>query len=184
MSKIYIYISQSFIVVGYLVFFLSRFRNNKKSILITDNISRICSIIGYSFFGSINSIEHTVYGIIRNIVGQALTNKNKIYKVFGFVVMLTVLCIMYCLSFNGVSTVMFILSGIINLFAVVFAKAQGLRIGTVAASICNIIAFLMVGSYASIVGEALCGFVGFLSFIKENRKRWEPQVNTKERCLN
>ena len=48
----------------------------------TDTISRICSIIGYCLFGSINSIEHTVYGIVRNITGQALIKSNKIYQYF------------------------------------------------------------------------------------------------------
>lgn len=84
--------------------------------------------------------------------------------------MTIILCIMYSLSFNGVSTVMFILSGLVNLFAVIFAKEQGIRLGTVIASICNITAFLLIGSHASVIGEALCGITGILSFIKEKRK--------------
>mgnify|MGYP003290135573 CR=1 FL=1 len=160
------YISQGFIIIGYLIFFISRFRKNKKSILMTDNLSRICFIIGYYLLNSLNSIEHTIYGIVRNTIGQKLISKNKIYKVFGFLILLIILCIMYGLSFNGFSTIMFILSGLINLFAIVFAKEQGIRLGTTLAAICNITAFVIIGSYASIIGETLCGFMGVLSFIK------------------
>lgn len=61
--------SQCFLIIGYSIFFLSRFRSNKKSILITDTLSRLCFIAGYCLLGSVNSIEHTLYGIIRNVVG-------------------------------------------------------------------------------------------------------------------
>ena len=165
-----IYISQSFIIIGYLIFFISRFRNSKKSILLTDNISRICDIIGYSLFGSINSIEHVIYGMIRNAVGTFLIKRSKTYKTISFIIMVVVLFIMYGLSFNGVSTIMFMLSGLVNLFAVIFTKEQGIRLGTAIASICNITAFLLIGSYASIIGETLCGIIGILSFIKGKRK--------------
>ena len=167
----YFFISQGFIIVGYLIFFISRFKKNKKSILMVDTISRICSIIGYSLFDSINSIEHIVYGIARNTVGQILISKKKTCKIFSFVAMLIVLCIMYGLSFNGISTIMFMLSGLINLFAVIFAKEQGIRLGTIFAAVCNIIAFIIIGSYASIIGEVMCGFIGILSFLKENNKK-------------
>lgn len=89
----------------------------------------------------------------------------------SFIIMAIALCIMYSLSFNGISTVMFMLSGLINLFAVILSREQGIRLGTVFASICNITTFLLMGSYASIIGEALCGITGILSFIKENRKK-------------
>lgn len=162
-----IYTSQVFIIIGYLVFFISRFKKNKKSILITDNISRICFIIGYFLFHSVNSIQHTVYGIARNIIGQALLTSKKVYKVLGFGMMLIVLCVMYGISFNGISTLMFILSGLINLFAIIFLKEQGIRLGTVFAAICNIVAFVIIGSYASIIGEILCAIIGIISFVKE-----------------
>lgn len=117
-----------------------------------------------------NSIQHTVYGIVRNIIGQVLISNKKVYKHLCFVIMSIVLCIMYGLSFNGVSTIMFLLSGLINLFAIIFAKEQGIRLGTVFAAICNTIAFILIDSYASIIGETLCGILGILSFTKENKK--------------
>lgn len=159
-------VSQSFIAIGYLIFFVSRFKNSKKNILMTDTISRICFIAGYCLFGSINSIEHTVYGILRNIVGQFLINKNKMNKILAFVLMTIILCVMYSLSFTGISTIMFMVSGMINLFASIFAKEQGIRLGTILAAICNITAFLLVGSFASIAGEILCGLIGILSYVK------------------
>lgn len=162
-------LAQSFIVIGYLIFFASRFRDGKKNMLVTDTISRICFILGYCLSSSINGIEHTIYGIIRNIVGQLLINKNKTVKNFNFIFMAMVLFIMYGISFNGISTVMLMLSGIINLFTAIFTKEQGMRLGTVSASICNIIAFSLMGSYASIVGEMLCGLIGILSYKKGSR---------------
>jgi len=134
-----------------------------------DTVSRICFIVGYYLFNNINSVEHTIYGIVLNAVGQSLMASKKAYKVFGFNIMLVSLCIMYSLSFNGISTIMFMLSGLINLFAIIFTNEQGIRLGTIFASICNIIAFLTIGSYASIIGEILCGITGILSFMKENK---------------
>lgn len=62
-------ISQTFIMTGYALFFWSRFRIDKNSILMTDTASRICFVIGYYLIDSINGIPHTVYVIIRNIIG-------------------------------------------------------------------------------------------------------------------
>ncbi len=160
-------ISQGFILIGYSVFIISRFRKNKKNILITDNLSRICSIIGYILLKSVNSIEHTLYGIIRNIVGQKLMNCQRNAKLAGFTIMMILLVVMYGAAFTGISTIMFCLSGLINLFAVIFLHEQGIRMGTVLAAICNIIAFSVIHSYASIIGEAICGSMGLVSFIKE-----------------
>ena len=163
-------LSQCFIMIGYLIFFVSRFSKNKKSILIKDNLSRSCFIIGYAFLRSINGIEHTVYGIIRNVVGQSLNEKKKKYKIIGFITMLILLCVMYGVSFNNTSTLLLILSGIINLTAIMFYQAQGIRLGTVLASICNVIAFVIIESYISVIGEVLCGIMGVISYIKEKLK--------------
>ena len=119
----------------------------------------------------INSIEHTVYGIIRNHVGQVLMGHKEVHRIIGFIIMFIFLCIMYGLSFNGISTIMLILSGLINLFTAIFTKEQGfldiIRLGTVLAAICNCIAFLVIGSYAFIVGELFCGFISVISFVKQ-----------------
>lgn len=161
-----IYMSQSIILLGYLMFFISRFRKNKKSILMVDVLSRICFIMGYWLIGSINSIEHTIYAIVRNIIGSLLIAEKKSYKILGFGVMLLILFIMYGLSFNGISTVMFVLSGIINLYAIIFTKEQGIRLGTIFASFCNIIAFSLIGNVISVIGELLCGIIGFISYLQ------------------
>lgn len=159
-------LSQLFIIIGYVIFFISRFRKDKKNILVTDNISRVLFIIGYSLLHSINSVEHTIYGIIRNIVGWKFVKKSRSVKIIGFIIMTILLCIMYGITFHGFSTIMFIISGLINSFAVIFLKGQGIRMGTTLAAICNIIAFIIVESYASILGEALCGIIGLMSFRK------------------
>lgn len=174
-------VSQGFILIGYFIFFISRFRKNKKSILITDNISRSCFIVGYYLFGSINSIEHTIYGMIRNVVGQLLISRKNIYKIASFIVMLVVLFIMYGMSFSGISTILFLLSGTINLCTAIFAREQGIRLGTVFAAVCNVTAFLIIGSYASIVGETLCGIMGLLSFIKEEKKKMRTSSEMKRK---
>lgn len=172
------YVAQSFILTGYIIFFISRFKKSKTTILITDNISRLCFIVGYIFLHSINSIEHTVYGIIRNFIGAFLTKKNKKSKYIYFVIMSVLLFIMYGTTFNGISTIMFTLSGLINLFAVLFAKEQGIRIGTVCAAVCNVTAFLIIGSYASIIGESLCCIISFISFVKEDKNENKRKSNT------
>lgn len=164
------YLSQALIIVGYLIFFVSRFQKEKKGILIIDSVSRLCFLAGYFLIRSVNSIEHTLYGIIRNTVGNRIIKKSNVFKITIFIIMLILLCVMYGLSYKDCSTLVFLLSGLINLFAVFFLNEQGIRIGTILAAICNIVAFIIVKSYASIFGEILCGIIGLISFCKENGK--------------
>lgn len=160
------YLSQAFIIVEYSVFLVSRYQKDKKNILIADNLSQISFILGYLFLRSANSVEHTIYGILRNIVGQKLLNSTRKTKIMYFIVMLILLCVMYGVTFSGCSTILFVISGIINLFAVIFLSEQGIRMGTALAALCNITAFLMLESYASILGEITCGMIGLMSFRK------------------
>ena len=162
-------LSQCFILIGYCIFFISRFKKNKDSILLADSFSRGGFLIGYALLGSVNGIEHTFYGIVRNIVGELLVGTKNV-----FLVMLLLLIVMYGESFDGITTIALIMSGIINLYCIVFLDVQGIRLGTVFASICNIVAFIMIGSYVSVIGEVLCGVVGIVSFvrgIKEKRSK-------------
>jgi hypothetical protein len=87
-------------------------------------------------------------------------------KILTYVVMLMILFVMYGVSFNGLSTIMFILSAIINLTTVIFLDEQKIRLGTLLAAVCNVTAFAMIGSYVSIVGEAACGVFGLCSYLK------------------
>jgi hypothetical protein len=159
-------LAQTIISIGYLIFFYSRFRKDKKSILLMDNLSRTCSIVGYIIFGSVNSLEHTLYGMLRNFLGSKLICKSRKMKILTYVVMLMILFVMYGVSFNGLSTIMFILSAIINLTTVIFLDEQKIRLGTLLAAVCNVTAFAMIGSYVSIVGEAACGVFGLCSYLK------------------
>lgn len=163
-------VSQLFICVGYVLFFISRFRKEKRNILVMDSVSRVCSIVGYACLGSLNGIEHMLYGVGRNIIGQKLNKSSTAVKVLGFLIMLSLLCTMYGLSYEGLSTIMFVISGSVNLFAVMFCNEQGIRVATLLAALLNIQAFSLLGSYASIVGESLCGGIGVLSYLKERRE--------------
>jgi hypothetical protein len=171
-------IAQSLILIGYIVFYIGLFKKNKKNILLTDNISRLFSIAGYIVFESLNSIEHTLYGMLRNYLGQRLIGKTNRVKTITFIIMIIILFTMYGLSFNGISTTMFILSAIINLTTAIFMNEQGIRLGKLFAAICNVIAFVIIGSYSSIIGESLCGIIGVISFITNLKGEQEYDTNT------
>ena len=164
------WIAQSFILIGYLIFFASRFKNMKKGMLITDNISRICFATGYILFRSVNGIEHTAYGIVRNIVAQYISKKSRLQKWLYFAVMFALLMIMYGKSFAGIPTIMLWGSAVINLITAFFMQEQEIRLGTFLAAICNVVAFMMLSSYASVLGEGVCGVIGIVSYINGKRQ--------------
>lgn len=97
--------------------------------------------------------------------------------------MLMILILMQCVTYAGITTIMFIVSGIINLIVTIFGDAQLIRFGTFLASICNIIAFIIIGSYASVLGESLCGIIGIWSFkLHKNKEviKWGDRWSTEE----
>lgn len=163
------YIGSVIVAIAYLIFFYSRFRKTKKQIIITDSVSRVTYITGYALMKSINSIEHITFGLVRNLVSQYLIDKSKKTKYIATSILLTILITMYALSFNGLSTIIFIVSALVNLYATMFTKAQGIRIGSMTASLLNALAFLVIGNYVSIIGELLCFLMSLISFIKEKK---------------
>ena len=161
------FVGQCFIFVAYFVFLVSRLKNNKGSLLLTDTLSRIFSLFGYMLLHSLNSIEHTIFGILRNFIGGRLSSKKFQSKIVIFLFLLLLLLGMYSMSFHGVSTVLFMLSGVINLVAVIFFDVTGIRVGTFLAALCNIFAFSRIHSYASIIGETLCALLCLVNLIRK-----------------
>lgn len=159
-------ISQILISIGYVMYIVSRFINSKNKMLLIDNISRIVDVIGYFCLGNINGIEHTLFGIVRNEAYRHI--KRNIAKLVCFVIFLIVIFCMYGIAFNGISTILFIISNIINLIGTAFGREQGVRLGTIGACLCNIPAFLFLCNYAGMIGEIVCLIMTIVALYKNH----------------
>lgn len=160
------------ICAGYFIFICSRFLKTKDRMLLFDNISRITFVAGYITGGHINGLEHTIFGIVRNKTYR-LVKKDKAKKI-AFIILLTAVLIMYGLSFSDISTVFFIISNTINLTAIAFGKEQTIRLGTILAAVCNILAFGLVNNIAALTGEIVILIMTLISFIKN--KGEQPDI--------
>lgn len=147
-------IGQIFIGVGYAIFIISRFLKKKSSMLLWDNISRVTDILGYILFGNVNSLEHTVFGIVRNEAYRRI--KTPKVRNLVYIGLLIVIGIMYGIAFSGISTVLLIVSNVINLTGTAYGDEQGVRLGTICAGVCNITAFVLIANYAGSIGEGIC----------------------------
>lgn len=61
-------------LISYLIFWYSRFKKDKKNILLLDNVSRIFAIVAFIFLGTYDGIKNTVFVILRNFLGQITDN--------------------------------------------------------------------------------------------------------------
>ena len=89
-------IGQILTFISYLIFWISRFIQNKNNILFWDNISRIFAIIAFIFLGTYDGIKNTLYVIIRNLLGQITYKKSRNYKIITLILMLLLLIFMGC----------------------------------------------------------------------------------------
>ena len=163
-------VGQILTLVSYLFFWCSRFKKNKKNILLLDNISRIFAIISFIFLGTYDGIKNTIYVILRNILGQITNKKEKKYKIITFIVMLLILFTMYIFNFNGISTIFIAISGIANLYGTIMCDEQGIRIFGMFGSGFYTAFMLMTGNIVGTICEIICFFVMLASYLKFKNK--------------
>ena len=153
-------------LISYLIFWYSRFKKDKKNILLLDNVSRIFAIVAFIFLGTYDGIKNTVFVILRNFLGQITDKKKTLYKITTFLLMLSILIIMYVANFNGISTICIAICGIANLYGTIMCNAQGIRIFGMIGSGFYTTFMILTGNTIGIICEIICFTVMLISFLK------------------
>lgn len=166
MNTAFFIIGQVLTLVSYVVFWMSRFKKNKKNILIWDNVSRFFAIISFIFLGTYDGIKNTLYVVLRNIVGQVTHNKSQNYKTKMFIIMLIILISMYCFNFRGISTMFIAICGIINLYGVIITDEQGIRKFGMLGSLFYMAFLASTQNITGVICEIICFFVMLTSYVK------------------
>lgn len=164
------YIGQLLTLLSYIIFWVSRFFNNKNKMLVLDNISRIAAIISFICLGSINGIQNTLFVLVRNYCGQKVNSKSNNVKRVTFVVLLMALSIMYTIFFEGVSTVILYICAILNLIGVVLCKEQGLRLFGLGGSLFYAIFLFIIENKVGFICEVICAIVLISSYLMYRNK--------------
>lgn len=156
-------VGQILTFVSYFIYWLSRFRKTKRSILLVDNLSRLFTIASFICLGSLNGIQNTIYSGVRNIVGQRVTEKSK-YK--AFVIMLIISILIYALSFNGWSTVIIFACALCNLYGVILCDEQGIRKWGIVGGFIYIGFQFLIANYIGCICEFIGIIVTYISYKK------------------
>lgn len=169
-------LGQILTLISYLIFWYSRFEKNKKNILLLDNISRIFAIVAFVFLGTYDGIKNTIYVILRNILGQITDKKGNKYKIITFLLMLSILVLMYIFNFNGISTICIAICGIVNLYGTIMCNEQGIRIFGMIGSGFYTAFMLITGNIIGTICEVICFIVMLISYLKYRKLQVKKQI--------
>lgn len=163
-------IGQLLTFLSYVVFWVSRFKKNKKDILLYDNISRFFAIAAFAVLKTYAGIKNTIYVLVRNYVGDKVKNNSKKVKFLSFIIMLIILFIMYLFDKIDISIICIALCGITNLYGVIMCDEQGIRLWGMIGSIFYAIFLFATANLVGGICEIICFIVSLLSYIKYAKK--------------
>ena len=163
-------LGQALTFISYAVFWFSRFFDNKKKLLIYDNISRIVAIISFISLGSLNGVQNTLFVIVRNYCGQITDKKSVKIKGITFVLLLITLVIMYAISFNGILTIALFICSVLNLIGVIFCNEQGIRLFGLSGGLFYAMFLFMIHNYIGFICEIIGVIVIFSSYLMYKNK--------------
>lgn len=174
-STIFI-LGQVFTLISYLIFWISRFLQNKNNILLWDNISRLFAIAAFLFLGTYDGIKNTLYVILRNTLGQITIKKKKNYKIITFFILLMLLILIYSFNFNGISTICVGICGVLNLYGTIMCNEQGLRIFGIIGSSFYAAFMFFTGNIVGTLCEIICFAVMLISYLKYRNKNTKINI--------
>ena len=157
-------IGQILTAISYIVYYISRFKKDKKDMLLWDNISVFFTLLSFVFLKSYEGASGTLYSYVRNKV-QSLVKGNKKNERIGFWVLLIVLLVILGVHFNGLFTLFLFLTNLFNLVGVMFFNPQGIRLCGVIASVCYLSFQIILNNYVGIICEIITMVVTLLSFV-------------------
>ena len=171
--SIYI-IGQALTLISYIVFWVSRYMESKKNILLYDNISRCFAILAFICLKTFDGIKNTLFVIVRNVVGNKISKQSKKTKLSVFIVMIICLCLLYITSFNNVATICVFTCGVFtcgvfNLYGVIMCDEQGIRLYGLLGSGFYAMFLLFTGNYTGFICELICAVIMYTSYRKYNK---------------
>lgn len=162
-------IGQVLTLISYIVFWVSRYMESKKNILLYDNISRCFAILAFICLKTFDGIKNTLFVIVRNVVGNKISKQSKKTKLSIFIVMLICLCLLYITSFNNVATICVFICGVLNLYGVIMCDEQGIRLYGLIGSGFYAMFLLFTSNYTGFVCELICAVIMYTSYRKYNK---------------
>jgi hypothetical protein len=170
-----IIIGQFLTFLSYLIYWISRFYNKKKTLLIWDNTSRFVAIISFLALGTIDGIKNTIFVIFRNFMGIYLEKKPKKIKYIYFVILVIILTLLYSksllnLNLSNISSLCIYLSGIFNLIGAILCNTQGIRLFGIGGSLSYSLFMITTHNYTGFCCEFICLGVLITSYIKNKKK--------------
>lgn len=164
-------IGQILTFISYLIFWYSRFKKEKKNMLLYDNISRVVTIVAFFFLKTYDGIKNTIYVIIRNIISDKLKDKEYSEKKTTFIIMLVILILLYIYGFNGISTIFIIICGIFNLYGTIMKDEQGIRIYGMIGSVFYTLFMFSTNNYIGVICEVISFISMLLSYFKYKKRK-------------
>lgn len=163
-------IGQLLTFISYAIFWISRFLNSKRKMLVLDNLSRIAAIISFICLGSVNGIMNTLFVMVRNYCGQKTESMDISVKRKTFLVLLIILIFMYTVTYGGISTIALFICAVFNLIGVILCDEQGIRLYGLGGSAFYAIFLLLIHNYTGFVCEIICAVILVSSYLMYKNK--------------
>ena len=126
----------------YLFFCISRFKKEKHQILFLDFISKLFVIVSLWAFDSMSGVYMVALQLLLLFVVYYKTKKNKKWHI-GFVLSMIALITISFLQYEGITTILMLLSASCNIIGNWYLKPQHMRLIGIASS-CFYISYCMI----------------------------------------
>ena len=163
-------IGQILTFLSYIVFWVSRFKKEKKNMLLYDSISRLFAATAFIILKTYAGVKNIVYVLVRNTVGNRVKNKSLKTKLLSFFILLIILFLMYIFDYKDVSIICIAMCGIVNLYGVIMCNEQGMRLCGMVGSIFYTVFMFTSGNTIGGICEIICFIVILLSYVKYAKK--------------
>ena len=158
-----IYAGYALTALNYVLYCISRFQKNKRSILILDIFAKICTVLSF-FLLSVKSGMISMLISLAAIIVFTIRDKNKI--AYGVFFASYIACAVY--TFTGLPEIILAISSILMLTANCFFEGQGIRFTGIIVSVLYLGFQISVKNYAGLL-EIFVLIANIVSFIKYKR---------------
>ena len=159
-----ILIGYLFTIINYICYCLSRFMRRKKMILFIDLLSKIFAALGLYCFGSLSGAYITVTMFFILIAANIKEHLNKRY-LWGYVAFQGICLGILCCTYEGVSSILVVLTVSITLFSVWWLPPQQMRLIGGINGITYMAYLLSIKNWAGFL-EVIAISSNFLSYLK------------------
>ena len=135
--------------LNYVLYCVSRFAKNKKTMLMLDIIAKILTIIGLYLFGSLSGAYSFIISLFAIILARVKENENRKWPILYIILEMLYLIILIT-KFEGISSVLIFVSSSMTLFSNWFLKPQNMRKVGIMVSVIYLTYQLSIKNYAGL----------------------------------